>query len=136
MNRNRGLFVNLPVKNLSVSVDFFTKLGFEFDSRFTDESAACMKIGENSYVMLLIEAFFKSFTKKDISDTGKSTEVILAVSADSREEVDKLVNNALVSGGKHSNDPVDQGWMYGRSFQDPDGHLWEVIYMDQSAFAG
>lgn len=127
------VFVNLPVKDLNKSVEFFTSLGFEFNAQFTDENATCMIVNDNTFVMLLVENFFKTFTKKDISDASKSTEVIVALSADSREQVDELVNKALAAGGKPSNDPADHGFMYAWSFQDIDGHLWELIYMDASA---
>lgn len=127
------IFVNLPVKDLNKSIDFFTKLGFEFDPQFTDENATCMIVNEHAYVMLLVQDFFKTFTKKDISDATTQTEAILALSADSRQAVNDLVNNALGAGGSPANEPMDQGPMYGWSFQDLDGHLWEVMYMDPSA---
>lgn len=130
----RQLYLNLPVKDLNKSVEFFTQIGFEFNQQFTDENATCMVINENTFVMLLVEDFFKTFTKKDISDAEKSPEVIVALSADSREQVDEIVNKALAAGGKHSNEPIDHGFMYGWSFQDLDGHLWELTYMDESAF--
>jgi predicted lactoylglutathione lyase len=129
------IFVNLPVKDLNESVDFFTKLGFEFNAQFTDENATCMIISENIFVMLLVESFFKTFIKKEIADATKSTEVIVALSAESKEKVDEIVNKALAAGGKASIEPMDQGFMYQRSFQDIDGHLWEIIYMDESAIA-
>ncbi|OCA81713.1 extradiol dioxygenase [Bacillus sp. FJAT-27225] len=125
-----GLFVNLPVKDLDRSIEFFKKIGFEFDSRFTDENATCMIIGENIYAMLLVEKFFQSFTKKEIADPKRTTEVILALTAGSREEVDEIVKKALDAGGQFSNDPQDHGFMYSSSFQDVDGHLWEVFYME------
>ncbi|WP_409342812.1 VOC family protein [Paenibacillus sp. MBLB4367] len=128
------IFVNLPVKDLNKSVEFFTKIGFEFNAQFTDENATCMIVGENIFVMLLVEEFFKKFTKKEISDATQSTEVIVSLSADSRESVDELVNKALDAGGKPSNDPKDHGFMYEWGFQDIDGHLWEFSYMDESAF--
>lgn len=124
------IFVNLPVKDLNKSVDFFSKIGFEFNAQFTTENATCMVVNKNIFVMLLVEDYFKTFTKKPLSDAAQSTEVILAFSAASREQVDEIVNKALEAGGKPSNDPVDHGFMYGWSFQDPDGHLWEVMYMD------
>ncbi len=129
------LFVNLPVKDLQKSVEFFTKLGFEFNPQFTDENATCMLIGPESFAMLLVEKYFKTFTRKEISDATRSTEVILAISAESREKVDELVDKALEAGGAASNEPQDQGWMYGRSFQDLDGHLWEVVYMDPAGIS-
>lgn len=127
---NTKIFVNLPVRDLSKSMDFFKQLGFGFNPQFTDQNAACMVIGEDICVMLLVEDFFKAFTKKEISDATKSTEVIVALSADSREKVDEIINKALKAGGKPSNDPIDQGFMYGWSFQDLDNHLWEIIYMN------
>ena len=127
---NTKTFVNLPVKDLNKSTEFFKKLGFVFNSQFTDENSACMIISEDTYVMLLVEDFFKTFTKKEISYAAKSTEVILALSADSKNKVDEIVSNALAAGGKVSNDPIDQGFLYGWSFQDLDDHLWEIIYMD------
>ena len=130
--KSDNIFVNLPVKNLEKTKDFFSKIGFEFNAQFTDKNAACLVIGDNIFAMLLTEDYFKTFTKKDLSDAANTTEVILALSAESREQVDEIVNAALSAGGSPSNDPVDHGFMYGWSFQDPDGHLWEVMYMDQS----
>jgi len=127
------IFVNLPVKDLNKSVAFFTELGYKFDPQFTDENATCMIVGEDIFVMLLVEKFFKTFTKKEISDAKKSTEVILCLSAESREKVDEMVSKAVKAGGTAPNEKQDQGWMYGHGFQDLDGHLWEVMYMDQSA---
>ncbi|ANY74272.1 extradiol dioxygenase [Paenibacillus ihbetae] len=127
-----NIFVNLPVKDLDRTKDFFTKIGFEFNPQFTDKNAACLMIGDNIFAMLLVEDYFKTFTKKDLSNAAKTTEVILALSAESKEQVDEIVNNALAAGGSPSNDPVDHGFMYSWSFQDPDGHLWEVLYMDPS----
>jgi predicted lactoylglutathione lyase len=130
---SRKIFVNLPVKDLGKSVDFFTQLGFEFDPNFTDESATCMIVSDEAFVMLLVEDRFKDFTKKDLCDATTHTEAILALSAESREQVDDLVNKALAAGGQPSNDRMDEGFMYGWSFQDIDGHLWELVYMDPSA---
>ncbi|MGP0584741.1 VOC family protein [Paenibacillus timonensis] len=128
-----NIFVNLPIKDLQRSMNFFLALGFEFNPQFTDEKAACLVIGENIFAMLLTEEYFKSFTKKEIPDTSGHSEVIVALSADSRNQVDDIVNKALASGGKPYSDPVDHGFMYTWSFQDPDGHLWEIMYMDASA---
>jgi uncharacterized protein len=127
------IFVNLPVKDLSRTVEFFKKLGFAFNPQFTDENATCMIINDNIFVMLLVEKFFKGFTKKEICDTTKDTEVIIALSTESREKVDEMMQNVFEAGGKESREPQDHGWMYGRSFQDIDGHLWEIIYMDEKA---
>ncbi|MHB0997639.1 MAG: VOC family protein [Armatimonadota bacterium] len=128
-----NIFVNLPVKDLDKSMMFFRAIGFEFNMQFTNENAACMIIGKDSYVMLLVEEFFRKFTKKDIPDASRYTEVILAISAESREKVDEIVQKALDAGGKLSNPQDDMGWMYGWSFQDIDNHLWEVLYMDINA---
>jgi len=122
----------MPVKNLDRSVEFFSKLGFDFNQQFTDEKGTCVVIGEDIYVMLLVEEFFKTFTKKEVLDATKGTEVILALSADTRERVDELVNLAIDAGGTTPHHKQDHGFMYGWGFQDPDGHLWEVIYIDQS----
>ena len=117
------IFVNLPVKDLNKSVTFFTKLGFTFNAQFTDEKATCMIIGEDIFVMLLVEKFFKTFTKKQVSDASKSTEMILALSADSKEKVDELVEKAIEAGGTTHNSQQDQGFMYGWGFQDLDRHF-------------
>ncbi|PYI55669.1 VOC family protein [Paenibacillus flagellatus] len=127
------IFVNLPVKDLNKSVEFFKKVGYEFNAQFTDENATCMVISDSIYVMLLVEPFFQSFTKKEIADTAKSAESIIALAAESREQVDEIVKRALEAGAKPYNDPVDHGFMYSWSFQDLDGHMWEYMYMDPSA---
>lgn len=129
------IFVNLPVTDLQKTVEFFSQLGFLFDPQFTDDNATCMVISEDAYVMLLVKDFFKTFTEKDLCDSTTHTEAILAISADSRDGVDELVDKALAAGGQPSNEPMDQGAMYGRSFQDLDGHLWEVTWMDPAALA-
>jgi len=134
-NASRKLFLNLPVRDLKRSIAFFTKLGFSFNPQFTDDNATCMIVSEEAFVMLLVEARFRDFTKKQICDTRTQTEGIFAVSAASRDEVDSLVRAALAAGGTHASDPVDHGFMYGWSFHDLDGHHWEVIYMDPSAIA-
>jgi predicted lactoylglutathione lyase len=127
------IFVNLPVKNLKNSVDFFTKLGFTFDPKFTDETATCMVVAEDIFVMLLTEAKFKTFTPKQICDATKSTEVLVCLSTESREVVNEMVRKAVAAGGKTYNQPQDHGFMYGHGFQDLDGHLWELIYMQPDA---
>ena len=127
------LFVNLPVKDLNKSINFFAKLGFTFNPQFTDENATCMIIGENIFAMLLVEKFYKTFTDKEICDSTKSTEAILALSADSREKVNEMIIKVISAGGIETRKPQDHGWMYGRSFQDVDGHLWEIFFMDESA---
>ena len=129
-NGSRSIFVNLAVRDLGRSVEFFRKLGFEFNAQFTDESASCMVVGDGAFVMLLVHDRFKDFTKKPIVDSHAQTEVLVAVSAESREAVDAMVNAALAAGGSPANEPQDHGFMYGWSFQDPDGHIWEVVWMD------
>ena len=126
----RMIFVNLPVQDLAKSVDFFASLGFEFNEQFSDDQASCMVVSEQACVMLLVAPFFSSFSTKDVADAATGTEVILAVSAVSREEVDTLVDRALSLGGGVAKEPSDEGYMYGRSFYDLDGHAWEVIWMD------
>jgi uncharacterized protein len=130
---SRKIFVNLAVEDLERSVEFFTKLGFGFNPQFTDEQATCMIVSDEAFVMLLVENRFKDFTKKEICDATTHTEAIVALSAESREQVDELAGKALEAGGSPANDPIDEGFMYGRSFQDPDGHIWELIWMDPSA---
>jgi uncharacterized protein len=127
------IFLNLSAKDLNRTIEFFTKLGFTFNPQFTDENATCMIVGENIFVMLLVEKFFKTFTKKAICDTAKDTEVIIALSTESREGVDQMIDKVIEAGGKESREPQDYGWMYGRGFQDVDGHLWEIVYMDENA---
>lgn len=126
------IFVNLPVKNLGKSIEFFTKLGYTFNPQFTDDKAACMIIAEKIFAMLVVEEFFQTFTNKQISDATKSTESIIALSADSKAAVNDLADKALLAGGSKSKEPQDLGFMYSRSFNDLDGHLWEVMWMDMS----
>ena len=132
MKNKTQIFVNLPVKDLSKTIKFFAKLGFKFNPQFTDKNAACMIIGENIFAMLLVEKFFKKFTKKKIADAMETTEMINSLAVESRKKVNGMMNNALKAGGKEPREPQDHGWMYGRSFQDLDGHLWEVFYMDEN----
>ncbi|MEG4092634.1 VOC family protein [Microcoleus sp. Pol12B4] len=127
------IFVNLPVKNLDRSVEFFTKLGFSFNAQFTDETATCMVVSEDIFVMLLTEAKFKEFTPNAICDATKSTEVLVCLSSESREEVDKMIGKAVAAGGTTYNEPKDYGFMYGHGFQDLDGHIWETVFMEPSA---
>ncbi len=124
------IFVNLPVKDLKRSVEFFSRLDYTFDPAFTDENATCMIVGERIFVMLLVEPFFKSFSRKEICDTRKSSEVIVCLSADSRAAVDALVGKAVAAGAQVPNEARDFGFMYQHGFQDLDGHLWEVIHME------
>lgn len=128
------IFVNLPVKNLDKTVTFFTHLGFTFNPDFTDDKATCMIIAENIFAMLIVEEYFKTFTNKPIHDATKGTEVILALSSESREKVDELIDKAIEAGGTSPMAPQDHGWMYGRGFTDVDGHMWETIYMDPNGY--
>lgn len=124
------IFVNLPVKDLDASVDFFTSVGYTFNPQFTDENATCMIVADGIYVMLLMEPFFSSFTPKKIADTSTHAEAILGLSADSREHVDEIVDRALAAGGTSYKDPDDSDMMYSRAYEDLDGHIWEIIWMD------
>jgi uncharacterized protein len=124
------IFINLPVKNLDKSMDFFRNLGFSFNQQFTDEKAASMVVSENIFVMLLTESYFKTFTRKEITDTANATEVLIALDAASRDEVKEMVNKARQSGAHIYAEPQDHGWMYQHSFADLDGHQWEIVYMD------
>jgi predicted lactoylglutathione lyase len=126
------IFVNLPVRDLQRSKRFFEQLGFSFNPQFSNEQGACMVIGENIFAMLLTEPFFKGFTQKKIADATQSTEVLLALDAGSREEVDEMVRKAVESGGSVYRSPEDHGWMYGHSFADIDGHQWEIVFMDET----
>lgn len=127
---SKQIYVNLPVKDLDRTMAFYSALGFTFNEQFTDDKAACMIIGDNIFAMLLREEFFKSFTKNEIADATKTTEVILALSSESREAVDEMIDKAIAAGGTSPMPVQDHGWMYGRGFTDPDGHMWETLYMD------
>ena len=127
------IFVNLPVKDLKRSMDFFTKVGFKNNPQFTDDTAACMVISEDIYLMILTEPKFKTFTPHPIADATKSTEVIVCLRCDSRAEVESLVKTATGAGGTKYAEPKDYGFMYQHGFQDPDGHIWELVWMDLNA---
>jgi predicted lactoylglutathione lyase len=129
----KNIYVNLPVKDLKNSISFYSALGFSLNEQFTDEKAACIVIGENIYAMLLTEGFFKEFTNKKICDATKSTEVLIAIDVPGRKDVDDMVNKASKAGGSLYREPQDHGWMYQHSFADPDGHQWEVLYIDESS---
>ena len=130
---HKQIYVNLPVKDLARSRDFFASLGFNFNPQFSNDSGACMVIGENIYAMLLTESFFQGFTTKRIADTRETTEVLICISCESRAEVDALVQKAVAAGGRAPNPVQDHGFMYGHGFEDLDGHVWELSYMDMSA---
>ena len=130
---SRKIFVNLQVRDLKRSMDFFSALGFAFNPKFTDDKAACMVVSDEAYVMLLTEPFFRTFTKREPCDTSRHTEGLFALSCGSRAAVDAMVKKAIAAGGAHAMDPQDHGFMYGWSFYDPDGHHWEVFWMDPKA---
>ncbi|CAH2903526.1 MULTISPECIES: VOC family protein [Paraburkholderia] len=132
---HKQIFVNLAVDKLDRSKAFFSALGFNFDPRFTNDQAACLILGENLYAMLLVKDLFKSFTRKSLCDPKESTEALVGLSCDSRGEVDALVAKALAAGGTAPRAPQDYGFMYGHGFEDIDGHIWELIYMDPNAKA-
>jgi len=129
---SKKIFVNLPVKELKHSMEFFKKLGFTFNPQFTDENAACLVISDDIYAMLLCTDFFKNFTTKELVDATRSTEVILSLTMESRADVDKMLEKALAAGATETM-TMDEGWMYQRGFADLDCHLWEIFYMDMSA---
>ena len=131
---NTKVFVNMSVKDLNRSKEFFGKLGFTFNPMFTDENAACMVISEENYAMLLTESFFKNFIPgREICDTGKNTETLVALGLESGAEVDEIIRNAVAAGGSEYREKQDYGWMYGRAFSDLDGHIWEAFYADLNA---
>lgn len=130
---SRQLFVNLPVRDLAKSTAFFKKLGFTFNEQFTDATAACLVISEHNFAMLLTHEKFKQFIVNGIADAITTTEVLVAISCVSREEVDKLTTTALSAGGSPHMPAQDHGFMYGTSFRDPDGHVWELFWMDPKA---
>ena len=132
----RNLYVNLPVRDLERSVDFFAALGFSFNPKFTNEDAAALVINENISVMLLEESFFAGFTNKPIADAHASTETLLALSLDSRADVEAFIAKALAAGAAPTIEPKDYGFMYQHGFEDLDGHQWEVFWMDESQMPG
>jgi len=133
---SKKIFVNLPVKDLDRTMKFFGELGYSFNQLFTDEKAACMVISDDIYVMLLTEKFFKTFTNKDVADAHKTTEVLVCLNEESREAVDAHIEKALNAGGTETREAQDHGFMYGRSYSNPDGHIWEIMWMDEAAVAG
>ncbi|HEY2207221.1 MAG TPA: VOC family protein [Pseudonocardia sp.] len=130
---DRMVFINLPVTDLSASNAFYTGLGFTINPMFSDENTTCVKISEQIWVMLMVRERFQDFVLGEIADPHKTTQVLLCLSAESRAEVDRLVADALANGGSSWQPVQEQGPMYGHSFADPDGHVWEVMYMDMSA---
>lgn len=129
----RKIFVNLPIKDMERSKAFFAALGFGFNPQFTNEQGACMVIADDIFAMLLVEPFFQTFTRKPIADAKKSIEVLVCLSCESRAEVDQLVKQAVAAGGSAPNQPQDHGFMYAHGFEDIDGHVWELVWMDPTA---
>lgn len=132
-SNSRQIYLNVPVRDLKRSVEFFRKLGFEFNPKFSDDNATCMIIGTDAFAMLLSESFFKTFTKREICDTRTHTEALIAISCPTRADVDEMVETAIASGGAPAMPAQDHGFMYGWSFYDIDGHHWEVMWMDPNA---
>jgi hypothetical protein len=130
---HKQIFVNLAVNDLPKSMAFFKALGFTFNKQFTNDTAACLVIGENIYAMLLVRDFFKGFTGKPVIDPKEGTEMLMCISCESRAEVDELVAKARAAGGAVPREPQDHGFMYGHGFEDVDGHIWELVYMDPNA---
>src|SRR5262249_52082373 len=130
---SRKLFANLAVRDLKKSMEFFTKLGLEFNPKFTNDKAACMIVNDDAFVMLMTEPLFRTFTRRQPCDTSRNTEGLFGLTRGSRAEEDETVKKALAAGGGHAMDTQDQGFMYGRSFYDLDGHHWEVFWMDPKA---
>jgi predicted lactoylglutathione lyase len=129
----RKIFVNLPIRDMARSRAFFEALGFSFNPQFSNAQGACMVISEDGYVMLLVEPFFQTFTNKPVADARASSEVLVCLSCDSRAEVDALARKAVAAGGRTYKAPQDHGFMYGHGFEDLDGHLWELMWMDPDA---
>lgn len=123
------IFVNLPVADLQRAIAFFSALGFTFNPQWTDDTATCMIVGDNIFVMLLTRARFQGFTPKAVADASATTEVLVCLALDSRVAVDEMVRKAVAAGGSTYNEAQDHGFMYGHAFQDPDGHLWELIHL-------
>ncbi|HUR89097.1 MAG TPA: VOC family protein [Ramlibacter sp.] len=130
---SRQIFVNLPIADMTRTRSFFAALGFSFNPQFSNEQGACMVIADNIFAMLLVKPFFKTFVDTEIADATKTTEVLTCLSCESREEVDGLVKKAVAAGGKAHRQPQDHGFMYGHGFVDPDGHVWELVYMVPNA---
>ena len=127
-----NLYLNLAVKDLNRAISFFKELGFSVNPKFTNEKGACIVIGKNINVMLLVEEFYKTFTDKEICDSKTTSEALISISLESREKVNEMINKAVKAGGTDYKREQDYGWMYQKTFLDPDGHHWEVFYMDES----
>ncbi len=130
---NSKLFVNLAIKDLEKTKQFYTKLGFSFNTQFSNEEGVCMIIGPDNYVMLLTEKLFKTFTTKEICDTSRSNEALISISMESKQAVDEMLNKVAAAGGKQPKPAVDEGFMYSGDFEDLDGHAWGVFWMDPTS---
>ena len=134
MTTHKQIYVNLAIKDMARTQVFYRQLGFEFDAKFSNEQGACLVVGEHIFVMLLVESFFKGFiSEKSIVDAKQSTEALICISCESRAEVDDLVARAVAAGGTSPRTPVDHGFMYMHGFEDLDGHIWELMYMNADA---
>ncbi len=131
--QSRLMFLNLPVADVAATKQFFGSLGFEFDGKFSDESCVCMVVSDQAFAMLMDKSRFADFAPTPLSDPRETTQALFALSADSREAVDEFADKALANGGRQARDATDYGFMYGRSFHDLDGHVWEVMWMDPKA---
>ena len=127
---SKNIFINLAVKDLNKTINFFSKLGFTFNPQFTDDNATCMIIDDNIFCMLIKEEFFRKFTVKEICDTSKFVETLIAITVESKDKVNELVDLAVKSGAVEPLPPQDHGFMFQRCFHDLDGHIWEIFYMD------
>ncbi|MEU9235339.1 VOC family protein [Streptomyces subrutilus] len=136
MSQPQMIFVNLPVKDLDAARAFWEKLGYSFNPQFSDETAASLVISDTIFAMLLTEEKFRGFATKPVADASKTTEVMVALSAESRAKVDEVVDAALAAGATEPRPPMDLGFMYGRAFEDLDHHVWEYVWMDQAAIEG
>ncbi|MEJ7694563.1 VOC family protein [Daejeonella sp.] len=128
-----NIFVNIPVKNLKKSMDFFAALGYQFNPNFTNDEGACMVVSDTIYVMLLVERFFKTFTTKEICDASKNTESIICLSVEKKDQVEEMIDKAVAAGGSIYSEPQDHGFMYQHAFQDLDNHLWEIVWLNPDA---
>ncbi|MFD7815125.1 VOC family protein [Streptomyces sp. NPDC059785] len=127
------IFVNLPVNDVATTRKFFTELGYTINPQFSTDDCACVVISDTIIAMMLSKQHYANFTKKRIADAATTSEVLLCLSAESREKVDELVDRAISAGGSATGETQDQGFMYGRAFDDPNGHTWEVMWMDPAA---
>ncbi len=132
---HKQIFVNLPIESMARSQAFFRALGYDFNPEFSNDQGACLVVGENLFVMLLIKAFYATFTRKTIADARSTSEVLLCFSCDSRDEVDALAHKAVAAGGTMPRPAQDLGFMYSQSFDDLDGHTWEFVHMVDSSKA-